>query len=350
MPSETSAGCTLSFCIPTYNRAATVCALVQRVLQHEAPDMEVVVLDNGSTDDTLERLAAITDSRLSVYSNGGNRGVLFNTLNVMLKGHGRYSALVLDKDSVDPGLIGPFKQFLLREQPACGYSEYHRSATRSPEVAAAGVSALLRVGYTGHHPTGYFFRADLLHELDIAKRFSDYDQVGHFPFDFVLAECSLRGPGAVYHPPLFTPEPLSSAAKTKSFGTNASREDAFFSPKGRLKMAINFSSHIQSLPIPAYVKRRLILDRLAQGLFAATLGYRNLLNNESICLHYHIATRRISVPEMMRTGLDFYRSFFRAYPGGRVGSDVQLSHARVAGDWMRRVVKGLTRRAARLFA
>lgn len=352
MLSDTSVGtcCTLSFCIPTYNRAATVCALVQRVLQCPASDIEVVVLDNGSIDDTLQRLAEIADPRLSVHSNGSNQGVLFNVLNVVLKGRGRYSALLLDKDSVDPALIEPFKQFLLREQPACGYSEYHGPAGRTPMVAAAGVPALLRVGYTGHHPTGYFFRTDLLHEFGIAERFGDYDYVGHFPFDFVLAECSLRGPAIVYHPPLFAPESLSSAAATKSFGTNAAEEDAFFSPKGRLKMAINFSGHIRSLPIPAAVKRRLILDRLAQGLYAATLGYRNLLSNEAICSHYHITTRRIGALEMVHTALDFYRSFLRAYPGGRVDTDVRLSHATVAADWIRRVLNGLKCRIASRFA
>ncbi len=231
----------LSFCIPTYNRSATVVTLVRRVLQCPAPDIEVVVLNNGSTDDTLDRLAEVQDPRLSVHSNGINRGVIFNLLQVMLKSRGRHSALLLDKDSIDPTLIELFRDFLEREHPACGFSEYHAPADRAPEVAQTGVPALLRVGYTGHHPTGYFFRSDLLHTLRIAERFSDYEFVGHFPFDFVLAECSLRGPAAVYHPPLFAPESLSSAAATKSFGTNAAKEDAFFSPMGRLKMAINFS-------------------------------------------------------------------------------------------------------------
>lgn len=351
MPTHRNAeSCVLSFCIPTYNRSATVVAQVRRVLQCPSPDIEVVVLDNGSTDDTLSRLGEVQDPRLSVHSNGTNRGVIFNILNVVLKGRGRYSALLLDKDSVDPALIESFLSFLQKEQPACGFSEYHAPMDRAPEIVAAGVPALLRVGYAGHHPTGYFFRSDLLHELRITERFSDYEFVGHFPFDFVLAECSLKGPAAVYHPPLFAPESMASAAATKSFGTNAAKEDAFFSPKGRLKMAINFTRHIQSLPVPADVKRRLALDRFAQGLFAATLGYRQLLRNEAICTHYHIGTRQVGIRELLRTGVDFYRAFFRAYPGGRIGEDVRLKHASVIADWTRRVLSGLRRRAARRLA
>ena len=81
--------CTLSFCIPTYNRSVEVGALVRRVLQCPAADIEVLVLDNGSTDDTLKRLAQIDDPRLSIYSNGHNRGVLFNVVNVLLRGRGQ---------------------------------------------------------------------------------------------------------------------------------------------------------------------------------------------------------------------------------------------------------------------
>jgi hypothetical protein len=74
------------------------------------------------------------------------------------------------------------------------------------------------------------------------------------------------------------------------------------------------------------------------------------LGNESICSHYHIATRRIGVPEMVRTGLHFCRSFYRAYPGGRVGTDLRLSLRDIAGDWVRRAVTSLKRRVARRFA
>jgi glycosyltransferase involved in cell wall biosynthesis len=345
MPGTSSARASvvLSICIPTYNRSAVLCALVQRVLSCPAQDIEVVVLDNGSTDDTLARLANIQDSRLCVYSNGINRGALFNGLNVMLKGCGRYTVLMLDKDSLDPTHLNAFKEFLLSNDPACGYSLYHGSVDQVPEVAPAGVPALQLVGYACHHPTGYFFRTELLHELDIARRFSNADYVGHFAIDFILAECSLRGPAAVYRAPAFAPESLASAAKVKSFGTNAAKEHAFFSPEGRLKMVVNFASHISGLPVPAWVKRKLILERFTLGMVSATLGYRRLLSNEEICSHYHIAPRHIGPLEMARTGISFYRSFYKAYPSGQVSAAVKLSHASILGGLVRRLARGILR-------
>lgn len=339
--------CTLSFCIPTYNRSVEVCALVRRVLQCPAEGIEVLVLDNGSMDDTLKRLAQIDDPRLSVHSNGHNRGVLFNVVNVLLLARGRYSALLLDKDSADPTLIESFLDFLLREAPACGYSQYGGDRAQTPAVFAPGVAALMAVGYVCRHPTGYFYRSDLLRELDIGNRFIDYDYVGHFPFDFIMAESSLRGPAAVVHAPLFAPEPLSSAAATKSFGTNAAKEEAFFSPRGRLKMTVNFTRHISGLPVPVTVKRRLILDRIVEGLFAATVGYRSLLRNEAICTHYHITTRRISLIETMRTGRMFLRAFFEAYPHGALCQGLQVSRATVIAEVAARLSRAFKRRVQR---
>jgi len=55
---------TVSVVIPTYNRAGTVLDAVQSVLAQEFADLELIVVDDGSTDDTAARLAAIPDPRL----------------------------------------------------------------------------------------------------------------------------------------------------------------------------------------------------------------------------------------------------------------------------------------------
>ncbi len=72
----------VSVVVPAYNSEKTVVETVQSVLQQTLTDFELIVINDGSTDGTLERLRAIADPRLQVlsYDNGGlatarNRGI-----------------------------------------------------------------------------------------------------------------------------------------------------------------------------------------------------------------------------------------------------------------------------------
>jgi glycosyltransferase involved in cell wall biosynthesis len=303
--------CTLSFCIPTYNRANTVIDLVLRLLQCPTPDIEVVVLDNGSTDDTVELLKGITDERLTVCSNGTNRGVIFNVVSVLLQGRGDYSVLLLDKDSIDTDLIPSFLDFLRRESPATGYCEYNLPKGTLSLLFAKGSDAVRNVAYKCNHPSGYFFRAADLHDIRVIDRFTDYDYVGNFPFEFIQAELCMRGTAAIYQESLFIPETQEAARATKSYSISGSNKDAYFKPKGRLKIAVNFSSHILSLPLASVLKRQLIFDRFEQGLRNATVGYRRIMANKAICEHHYITTRRVGRLELLVITIDFYFSFSR---------------------------------------
>jgi glycosyltransferase involved in cell wall biosynthesis len=57
---------TVSVVIPTYNRAHTVVDAARSVLGQRFHDLELIVVDDGSTDDTAARLAALCDPRLQV--------------------------------------------------------------------------------------------------------------------------------------------------------------------------------------------------------------------------------------------------------------------------------------------
>lgn len=65
----------LSVVIPVYNEAGSAVDVVARVLECGVPDLEVVVVDDGSTDATGESLAEISqDPRVRVMIHPENRG------------------------------------------------------------------------------------------------------------------------------------------------------------------------------------------------------------------------------------------------------------------------------------
>jgi glycosyltransferase involved in cell wall biosynthesis len=77
---------TISIVIPAYNAEHTLLETIQSVQQQTFPNFEIIVINDGSTDRTLEILNTIADSRLKIFSyeNGGlpvarNRGIAHAT-------------------------------------------------------------------------------------------------------------------------------------------------------------------------------------------------------------------------------------------------------------------------------
>ncbi len=64
----------VSVIIPTFNRAACIKSAIRSALDQDFPDMEVIVVDDGSTDATPGILQTVADSRLRVLRQD-NRGV-----------------------------------------------------------------------------------------------------------------------------------------------------------------------------------------------------------------------------------------------------------------------------------
>lgn len=59
----------MSICIPTYNRASTIEAAIDSALEQTYANLEVVVVDDASTDDTVRRLEKYSDPRVRFHRN-----------------------------------------------------------------------------------------------------------------------------------------------------------------------------------------------------------------------------------------------------------------------------------------
>ena len=64
----------VSVVIPTFNRADNVSCAVKSVLEQSFLNFECIVIDDGSSDNTLEKLHRLHDSRLKIISQR-NKGV-----------------------------------------------------------------------------------------------------------------------------------------------------------------------------------------------------------------------------------------------------------------------------------
>lgn len=65
----------LSILMPVYNEEKTLADAVKRVLDVDYPcEVELVLVEDGSTDGTREVLAGLSDPRLAIHHHDGNKG------------------------------------------------------------------------------------------------------------------------------------------------------------------------------------------------------------------------------------------------------------------------------------
>lgn len=102
----------LSICIASYNKADITASLVKSVLTCKSPEMEVVVVDNASTDNTVEQIKAISDSRLRVFRNEDNIGGSRNLVKSLYAAEGHFCFYTNDRDIVYPEKLDGFISFL----------------------------------------------------------------------------------------------------------------------------------------------------------------------------------------------------------------------------------------------
>ena len=103
----------ISVVIPAYNHERFVGAAIESVLNQSCSDFELVIVDDGSTDNTAEVIKSYTDKRIHYYYQENQDA--FNTINRGISlAKGRYIS-ILNSDDIEVFNFGKHKGVPVKE-------------------------------------------------------------------------------------------------------------------------------------------------------------------------------------------------------------------------------------------
>jgi len=108
----------VSILIPAYNRQRYIAECIQSALDQTFTNIEIVVVDNASTDSTWDicQEYAARDSRIRVFRNYNNIGPVRNWLRCAQEAKGEYSKILFSDDILEPDCIERMVESLNNEE------------------------------------------------------------------------------------------------------------------------------------------------------------------------------------------------------------------------------------------
>ncbi len=95
----------LSLCIPVYNGQQFIKETIDSVLSQSFKDLEIVIVDNQSTDNTVSIVRSYSDPRIKLFSNDTNIGMIPNWNKAMELATGKYIKILPADDFIYPGCL-----------------------------------------------------------------------------------------------------------------------------------------------------------------------------------------------------------------------------------------------------
>lgn len=110
----------ISFCITTYNQLNFVKSCIESIIPYKGNDIEIIVSDDGSTEDIGGLINSFNDTRIKFFKNQKNLGHDLNIINSFEKAKGEYAFLLRTRDQVIPDTIPHIIDFI-KKHNNCSY-------------------------------------------------------------------------------------------------------------------------------------------------------------------------------------------------------------------------------------
>ena len=183
----------VSVIIPTHNRAALLPRAVKSALSQTLEDIEVIIIDDASTDDTRQIIAAFHDPRVRCIRHEMNQHLATTRNTGIANARGEYVALLDDDDELLPNALEELSALLDASPPDAGLAYGltilvdEGAGTRSQPYGAVMNGDLYEYVLSlkaPPGPSGWLFRTSALREVggftDGLRRVEDIDLLVRF--------------------------------------------------------------------------------------------------------------------------------------------------------------------------
>lgn len=287
----------LSICIPSYNRFGKLKEHLQSIFRAQSKEFEVVIIDNGSTQDIKEELT-FRHPRLRIIKREKSIDRQQSVLKSVTFANAKYALILLDKDTIVGKELDAFIDTIKGIPDLYGgyVRPHHNPNEASNRIKFYKHGRLKKFGYRGVHPSGIFVRTDCARKT--WEHFTPEESIFCY-CDLYLAEAALEGPLLEYDRPMIFFETLAESLKTKSYANSSGNSDAiWFAPQAQIRIFAIYCKHLMRLPCSKFTKYVVLSSLYRRTIIMITLNYRNSMNDGAFCAHYCVLPRKISFKEM----------------------------------------------------
>lgn len=286
----------LSVCIPTYNRENELFELIEILLKVRRDDLEIVITDNCSTDQTRQVVSHYEDRRLRYCCNNEPIPALQNVIHSIFNGTGKYVLYCNDRDLLFAERIEKLMNVLSENDFSFLHSPRYSSADRmSLHIYEKGYESLIHQKCI-HHPTGMVFNRDL-----ISQHLNEADYERFVPFvytyDFLMLDLIQYEKSAIFDYGYWSARPMSYLRNHRA-GTGP---NLYFLPQTREKIFYKVFEHVfKTLDYGMTDNQKVHLAESIYQYFAILFcSYKLVMSDVDETEHYGLKTKKISTLEML---------------------------------------------------
>jgi glycosyltransferase involved in cell wall biosynthesis len=149
----------VSILIPVFNREKYIEATIKSALEQTHPDIEVIVVDNCSQDNTWQIISAYAekDSRIKCFRNDTNIGPVKNWEKCIGLAQGNYGKILWSDDLLHPTFIEKTLPHLADCDVGCVFT-----SVKVFNEDSGGEDIQHRIGKTGRYSSKYFIKYALI--------------------------------------------------------------------------------------------------------------------------------------------------------------------------------------------